>query len=549
MDIPVESNALESRIFHAFSPEPNLEGQIRAGKILDSLPVNLENEDVKKAQILGIAAAVEALQSNKNFLLADGMGMGKTVQAVAIAKDLIQIGRFKDCVIVTAPGGTTGWDDLLGDTPHEVWTRAKADKNARYLQASTLLIIDEIHGFKGETSSKGGVLSTYRRPNHLGAVTCPILGMSGTLTDTDTDLKNYATYLELDAELSPAKLLKSAFTSGQLAMRSLEYPNFGIGFSEFEVDISELGIRYRKEYDGDSSNLFAYSALIEREYLQHHLHKDITLAVEGGQTPIVLTSQSNKREKNATKSIVEQIEEVILATGCSPIVLRSRPKAGELDQLIIALKQQGKTPAIIGTMQSLGTGANLQDTVGASPRNLIVTGITMEVTQMIQTCYRVLRPNSESIPTITFPISNHPIHKFAMGCVAAKLNSHPNADATFKRLQAEMAQVTPLALTYESSALKLLQLDRDIFKEPSLAVCLAKAAHAFPSVKGTRYKVDPDKIPGFYDFYLQAQKDDRLKNTLNVSPDGSVFAIQGDLTTSWMIFLEQVLYGERPSYS
>jgi len=135
-------------------------------------------------------------------------------------------------------------------------------------------------------------------------------------------------------------------------------------------------------------------------------------------------------------------------------------------------------------MQSVGTGSNLQDTIGTHPRDLILSGVSFEVNEIIQACYRVLRPNSLSTPAIVLPVSDHPIHKFAFGCIAKKLKSHPNTDAAFSNICDFMQQYAPLSSTLRESSLLFLKESPELTE--SLTTMFVKCAGLYPSIKGNK---------------------------------------------------------------
>jgi len=113
---------------------------------------------------------------------------------------------------------------------------------------------------------------------------CPVLAMSGTLTDKMTEMANYIPLFRLGLDKSsPAKVVLDELAKrGQLSMRSLEYPNFGLSLSKFDAPLPVLdGLLATSNYD---SSVFT---------LEHCLQKDISESLSAGRVPVILTSQIN----------------------------------------------------------------------------------------------------------------------------------------------------------------------------------------------------------------------------------------------------------------
>jgi len=498
------------------------------------------NDDLLGKQRLSINAGVTSLLEDKNFLLADGMGMGKTAQAKVIAELLLSAGKIDRVIVVPAPGGSESWSDFPCSTKtvnEFLLGCAKYDKR-------TLAIVDELHRFKGSDSIAGTFLSTYGDPTKRIACHCPILGMSGTLVDKQEEMAGYTRLFGLDKVLngrgniaakSPSKeILDELHARGQLAMRSLEYPHFGLSTSKFDVPLADLDdMMAKSQYD---PTVFTYALCLERYYLQNHLRQDIVASLDSDRVPVVLTSQINIPVEDVP--VAEYIASLVESVGGTPVFLDEHPINDPIAGLHVP------KPVLFGTMQSLGTGSNLQDTIGAYPRDLLVTGISFGVNDIIQACYRVLRPNSLSVPSIVLPISDHPVHKFAFGCIAKKLDEHPNTDATFSGICDFMSGYAPLSSTLRESSLLFLKA-APVLTAP-LRAMFVKCAGLYPTIRGNRrvFKASDLGIPNYKDLCLDKYRSGGFSSVFGMDERSDHFWISlyksEQFNSAWNIYVQSL---------
>lgn len=85
--------------------------------------------------------------------------------------------------------------------------------------------------------------------------------------------------------------------------------------------------------------------------------------------------------------------------------------------------QSGKTPILISTLQSGGTGVNLDDTVGNKPRSIVMMTPPLSGNDMLQAAGRINRLSTRSNARIISLVSDDPIDHWNMALLGKKMKT------------------------------------------------------------------------------------------------------------------------------
>lgn len=99
--------------------------------------------------------------------------------------------------------------------------------------------------------------------------------------------------------------------------------------------------------------------------------------------------------------------------------------------------QSGKAKVVIATIESGGTGINLDDTTGKAPRTLIVMTAPFSAVENVQAAGRVWRLTTESIPEIHYIFGDTDVDAWNAGIIRAKMG------ALGAVVKGEVAKLTP----------------------------------------------------------------------------------------------------------
>lgn len=89
----------------------------------------------------------------------------------------------------------------------------------------------------------------------------------------------------------------------------------------------------------------------------------------------------------------------------------------------MAAFQSGRARIMIATIESGGTGINLDDRTGTAPRDLVIVTAPFSAVENVQAAGRVWRLTSRSQPRIVYLGTSHPIDAWNLGITARKLQT------------------------------------------------------------------------------------------------------------------------------
>ncbi len=153
----------------------------KQGEISDSLIKTLEENGYTpyRYQLDAVGQALTIMEKDKGVIIADVVGLGKTIIACAIAKQLKKRG-----VIICPPGikgdprkKDSGWNkykEQFGLYDWEVWSRGDLDKLNDFIaktQDIEIVIIDEVHWFRNQDTKDYELLKNICRDKQVVLLT------------------------------------------------------------------------------------------------------------------------------------------------------------------------------------------------------------------------------------------------------------------------------------------------------------------------------------------------------------------------------------------
>lgn len=388
------------------TPDPDI------SKVPESLHKYLISPDGSTHQLRGTAMAISAIDKTGGFLLADGAGCGKTRPMLAIAQTYAMQG--KKALIVAPAGiikpewesnsisGSVGKDGAAmginlklnrgdqeikpGDVCVTTYESLKSIKDR--VDENTVVIFDEAHGLKNATSA---------RAKHGRDVATKAMGVvygSATPADSVKDIAYlFRTKLFGDEPWEEARKKFSVKKSGALEVLS--------NVSEVFDKLTKDGIMVKREIslDGVEANFdhiqlppelkraldamereapaLRAQLLMRQRFAQERFKIPHTVEIankelkEGRQVVIFVAGvgggDSNK------PGTAGMMREALAKSGISPdeiVELHGGEEGGGKE--VVEAFQKGNAKVLITTAQSGGTGHNLDDTTGNSPRTQII---------------------------------------------------------------------------------------------------------------------------------------------------------------------------------
>lgn len=436
-----------------------------AAAVPDDLHKFLVSPDGSDHQLQGAAKAVQALDGQGGFLLADGPGAGKTRQMLAVAATYARRGKK---VLLVAPAGiikpdwktnsisgSVGKDGQAmgvslsltkGETPLEagsvhVSTYEQLQKLSEQVDSDTIVIFDEAHGLKNADSAR----SQHGRAlmDRAGGV------LYGTATPADAALDLaylYRTKLFGDEPWARVRKRLNPDAAGPAeATRNT---------SEIFDKLTDMGVMVKREVSLDG-----VEARFDHVTLPEGAEEDLASIAEGASTrdrAQVLMRQRFRQEKHKIPAAVSAVSEelaqgrqvvvfVASVTGeggdegaGTPALLREAlRKAGVPDEHIAELHggsagggkhaveafQGGHAKVLITTAQSGGTGHNLDDTEGTRPRTQVVVTAPFSAIDNAQMWGRTHRLTTRSRSRMRYLFADTPVDKWNADLIRGKVET------------------------------------------------------------------------------------------------------------------------------
>lgn len=448
-------------------------------------------EQLNEYGIEGVSRAVAALDKFGGYVLADGTGVGKTRQQLAVAKIYADQGKK---VLMVSPGAVLkpNWETgelsgsfandskVLGMNPKltkgkeplehgQVYITTYDDLEAFQGQVDkdTIIIFDEAHNLKRLTGEEivsakavqgfnlakeaGGVLyataTVIDKPFHIAYLfrtkifgdkpyeeTFEELGMtqSGKRWNINPKVGKEEVYHRLTG-LFNHLIEQGLMIKRELSMENVEVSYVDVPLSE-EAKQSQVAIQERTK---KGSPLLAQRRQLEPYKIPAAVagaKKDLAEGkqviifasrvnattlddAEGGNAPLV--SEGTLKQLKAALAL-EGIEDVAEIHGG---VHTDPEKRQAIMRQAMEDFQSGKKRVVIATIESGGTGINLDDTVGDKPRSMYIMTAPFSGMELSQAIGRINRLNTKSKSKVQFLFSDAEVDTWNRKLVSGKMKT------------------------------------------------------------------------------------------------------------------------------
>lgn len=470
----------------------------------DLLPQSV-TQHLSPEQQHGAALAVNALTKNGGFLNADGTGVGKTRQQLAVAKTFADQGKK---VLIVSPKQVTKVDFKKGTvagsfdndakamgvplkltkgeeqlTPGQVHmsTYENLSKLKDKIDKNTVVLFDESHYMKNPTSARAkageamadaahsvGYFSATPGDKAVHIAHLKRAGVFGTAGKTKT-------FEKLGMELHDqhvgggetrkvwrvkpgmkkeevARRLSGLFDQmtkdGLMVKRELGME--GVGFNTDHIQLSPTQhAEVKKVYDDvlhQTDGNRAVALMAARMHQEHmkipHTVDQVKRDLAAGRQPVVFAGRVNAVGDEGEDQHDDEVKDALdkaghKSPGTIPALKQALIAAGVPEEHLAELHgeakekpekamdrfQSGKAKVMLATIQSGGTGVNLDDTKGDSPRSVHVMTPPLTANDMAQAIGRVHRLNTKSASNVHAVLSDTDIDRWNAGILHDKFRS------------------------------------------------------------------------------------------------------------------------------
>lgn len=450
-------------------------------------------QHLNPAQQQGAALAIDAMTKHGGFLLADGTGVGKTRQQLAVAKHFLDAGNkvvivspaevikpdwkkgtmagsfAHDSAAMGVPVKLTKGDAGLAPGSVHVTTYNELGKLKPHIDKNTVVLYDESHFMKNRDSAR------YKHGKDITDAAGAVLYATATPGDKPLHIAHLAktgvfgnagatkTYEKLGMRLVDQHIGKGQYRKVWQIDPKVGYGEAVRRLSGLFDQMTKDGLMVKRELSMDGVDVGMHHTPLTLE--QHDeidkVYKD-TLAATDNNKAVALMAARLHQEPMKVPATAKMVQEE-LAAGRSPVVFVGRvndigsddedePKAAlaeaghssegtasALKKALIAAGipeadigelhggatktadakkkamerfQSGKSKVMIATVQSGGTGINLDDTVGDRPRTVIMMTPPFTANDMAQAIGRVHRLNTKSAARVRGVLSDTEIDRW-----------------------------------------------------------------------------------------------------------------------------------------
>lgn len=458
-------------------------------------------------QQIGVALAIEGMDRQGGFLLADGTGVGKTRQMLAIADNYAAQGK-KVLIISKAEVLKPDWKkgkasgsfshdgELMGITPKliredalesgkiHLSTYQNLSKLKDKIDGNTIVLYDEAHSLKNwdsaqtkhgnEISKKAGKVlfataTPADKPLQLG-----YLERAGIFAgNSRSSINEWLGYELKDQHVGGGRYVKtwerkkgvSAETvHGRMAGLFDEMTEKGLMVKR-EISMSGVPVSFdrvqipdeARKVQSDIAKMFSDrdDGLAEAQKLMHQRRQlepykipaainAVQDALSKGRQAIVFVSRVNE---SGLKD--EDSKTIASSEGTAKALKAQLEKAGITDiaelhgggsgEKAIKAFQTGKAKVVIATVESGGTGVNLDDTTGNAPRSMIMLTPPFSAVDNVQAIGRVWRMSTKSTPEIRYLVTDTAVDEWNAQIISNKMST---LDAAINGVKPETTAVT-----------------------------------------------------------------------------------------------------------
>jgi hypothetical protein len=170
-------------------------------------------------------------------------------------------------------------------------------------------------------------------------------------------------------------------------------------------------------------------------------------ALAKGRQAIVFVSRVNESELKDTEGegiassdgTAKTLKAALKAAGIEDVAELHGGNTASASKKAMGSFQDGKSRVIIATVESGGTGVNLDDTTGNNPRSLIMLTPPFSAVDNVQAIGRVWRMSTKSTPDITYLTTDTAVDQWNSRIIANKMGT---LNATINGMTAEAATST-----------------------------------------------------------------------------------------------------------
>lgn len=167
-----------------------------------------------------------------------------------------------------------------------------------------------------------------------------------------------------------------------------------------------------------------------------HVVKHVQEELAAGRAPIIFLNRVNDDAGDESEddgigvpdeNTARQLVEALVAAGVSKDDIGelhgAATKTPDAQRRAMDQFNKGKKKLLISTLQSGGTGVNLDDTVGNRPRTVIMMTPPLSANDMVQAAGRVNRLSTKSPARFISLVSDHPVDQWNMTLLARKMGT------------------------------------------------------------------------------------------------------------------------------
>lgn len=452
------------------------------------------------------------MDAHGGFLLADGTGVGKTRQQLAVAKTYADRGK-KVLMITKAEvikpdwnkGTVTGsfrddsntmgiglklnrGDKTLAPGEVHLTTYDNLGKLKDQVDGDTVIIFDESHSMKNWDSARAkhgyemgkraaavmyATATPADKPLHIAHLFRARIFGNGRWEDTYKELGMVQKTVNIGNgrtiqkwEISPhvgapevyrrmAGLFDQLTTDGLMLKREISFKGVDIGFDRVQLPPEVHGIMDQIERDMSQRSdlppgLRKAATLMHQRRQQEpfkvaHVVDAVQKELAEGRQVVVFCSRVNEstvtgKTMSGLADESQEGEQVsnVTSEGTAKLLAEAMQRAGISDYVELhggATKtpkqkaaamdkfQGGQAKVIIATVESGGTGINLDDQVGDRPRTLFMMTAPFSAVENVQAAGRVWRLNTKSSPRVRYLFGDTDVDHWNANLIAGKMKA------------------------------------------------------------------------------------------------------------------------------
>lgn len=457
-------------------------------------------EHLNETQVQGAASAIRSMDAHGGFLLADGTGVGKTRQILAVAQTNALRGKK---ILIVAPKEVFQPDWKKGTITGSYANDSKAmgldvalnngtetlkagqinltsyDRIAKLksqIDKDTVILFDESQALKnwgsarakhGSEMSKAAGQVMYAtatpadKPLHITHLfrakvfgdkkweeTWRELGMKQ--VEIHTGGGNYIKQWQVDPKVGYPEtyrrmsgLFDRMIEDGLMLKREISLDGLAVDADRIELPkdaVDAVDKVYKdklSEHGGNKAVALMAARMAQEVHKIPHVTKAVNEELANGRSVIVFAARVNKSgedddaeegEESGTEGTMKLLRESLETSGIDPKTITElhggATKTPAQKAKAMEAFQSGKARVILATVESGGTGVNLDDMVGDKPRTTVVMTPPFSAVSNVQLAGRSWRLNTKSDAKIRHIFANTDIDDWNAALIKRKMKTH-----------------------------------------------------------------------------------------------------------------------------